>query len=298
LILRFRGKNRAQVLYNSFEAKIPGLHISLHAQPAEDRVFAMRLLAIAVGCLATLFLSLASIHFYGLGRKYVPFEHRFLASKTPWIVTGWEQSFFLEKNPDLILLAQVYRASNGSYLIAPSREKMMKGSEREQEPSPSRPLLSDFLLRFPTQRLVLKIVDNVEDIDLQLDKILSKESRTERILVHSDFNLVLESLKKLQPLQLYGSTPADTMRFKSFLSMHILSAVPFKGDVYFVPLQFKKRETINDKIRTELTRRHKKLILGPLETAEEIRLALSLGTDGVYVENPELALQLLSQPKH
>jgi hypothetical protein len=258
----------------------------------------MRLLAIIIGCVSTLFIALASVHFYGLGLRYKPFEHKFLEVKTPWIVTGWEQSFFLEKNPEIILLATVYKDGNGTFLIAPSREKMMKSADREQEPSPARPLLSEFLQKFPTQRLVLVIVDNVEDIDRQLDAMLTKESRTERILIQSDYNLVLESLKKLQPLQLYGSTAADIMRFKSFLSIGILTAVPFKGDVYFVPLKLKNRDTVNKDIRDELARRHKKLIIGPLETTEEIEQALSLEADGVYVENPELALQLLSHKPH
>ena len=255
----------------------------------------MRLLAIIIGCTVALLISLASVHFYGLGQKYRPFEHKFLSPPTPWVIAGWEQSFFQEKSPNLILLAQVYKNKDGAFLVAPSREKVSKNSEREQVASPSRPLLNDFLKQFPTQRLVLIITDNVEDIDLQIAKILEGESKSERILIQSDFNLVLESIKKQQPMLLYGGTPSDIMRFKSFQSIGILTAVPFKGDIYFAPLRLKKRETINSGINEELVRRYKKVILGPLHSKDEVELALSLGADGLYVENPEDALQVLSQ---
>lgn len=253
----------------------------------------MKLFAIITGCIIVLLMSLASIHYYGLGQHYRPLEHRFYLPKTPWIITGWEQSFFSEKNPDLILLATVYRTNNGSYLVAPTREKSMKSSEREQEPSPSRPLLSDFLKQYSKQRLVLKLVDNTDNIDREVGALLKEEAQTERILVQSDYNLVLESLKKIQPLMLFGATPSDIMRFKSFQSMGILTAVPFKGDIYFAPLKLKKKKTLTAEMKAELQRRFKKIVLGPLANSEEIKTAIALGADGFYVENPEEALALL-----
>ncbi len=253
----------------------------------------MKLLAIIIGCTIALLMSLASIHYYGLGQHYRPLEHRFYQSKAPWIITGWEQSFFAEKNPDLILLASVYRTKSGTYLVAPSREKVLKNSDREQDPSPSRPKLSDFLTTYNKQRLILQLLDNAEDIDREMGAILTNEARTERILIQSEFNLVLESLKKIQPLMLYGATPSDVMRFKSFQSMGILTAVPFKGDIYFAPLKLKKKETLNPDIKAELQRRYKKIILGPLSNSEDLKAALDLGADGYYVENPEEALKLL-----
>ena len=163
----------------------------------------MRLLALICVTFAALALSLASVHFWGQGQQYLPFENKFYASPTPWLIVPWEQSFFIAKKKDLILWTNVYATQHDLVLVAPSSEKQLKNRERDQEPNPARPLLTDLLRQFPDQRFVINVTDNREEILSILDKALENEKRTERILIQSDFNNVLMSLKDLMPRMIF-----------------------------------------------------------------------------------------------
>lgn len=261
----------------------------------------MRLLLTILATGAALAISLATIHFYGLGQTYHPFQHKFLSraaeqtgpSSKLMLFINWEHADLYLKIPDLILVAQVYKNKDGLFMVAPSNEKKIR--DRSATNSSQRPLLKDFLKSFPTQRLTLEITDNVEDIDLELSEALKPEAQTERILIQSNYNLVLESVKRLMPMMIYGSTMSDTMRFKSFQSLGIVTATPFKGDLYFTPLRVKNRAALTPEIGTELKRRYKPIVLGPLYDLQQVDLAQSLGADGLYFENPDVLLQWLSQ---
>lgn len=257
----------------------------------------MRLIAIIISVLTAVIMALASIHFWGVGQQYIPYENKFFQSPTPWVIAPWEQNFFLEQKKDLILWANVYATKDHVFLVAPTSERVLKNRDREQNPSPARPLLTDLLKKFPEARFILNITDNSEDIQIQVAQVLESEKSTERIMIQSDFNNVINSLKDLQPRMVYGSTPSDTMRLKSFQSVGILTAAPFKGDIYLAPLKLMQRSSINEGIAQELLRRFKKIIIGPLDKPEEAEQALSLGAQGLYTEKPEWLLQWLRDKK-
>jgi hypothetical protein len=253
----------------------------------------MKFVGLIIGSFAIVFMALASIHFWGLGQPYIAYENKFFEAKTPWVIVPWEQNFFLEQKNDLVLWANVYVSQAGVPLVAPSTEKVLKSRDREQSSSPARPLLSDLLKRFPNQRFILNVVDNVEGIQLQIAKALETEQKAERIMIQSDFNNVINSARELLPRMVFGSTPSDTMRLKSFEALGIVTACPFKGDVFLSSLIVSKRRTLNEKISQELHRRFKKIVLGPLKDIDEAQQALSLGADGLYTEKPEWLLQWL-----
>ena len=257
----------------------------------------MRILGIIFSVLFMVTIALASIHFWGLSQPYLPYDNKFFTGDRPWVIAPWEQSFFIEQKKDLILWANVYRNQHMQLLVAPTAEKVLKSRERAQISNPTRPLLTELLQKFPTQKMILNIVDNVEEIQAQLEQALAAEKSSERIMIQSDFNNVLTATKDLLPRLVYGSTPSDTMRLKSFQSMWILSASPFKGDVFLSSLVVSKRKSLNEGIAEELHRRFKKIILGPLQNTEEAELALRLGADGLYAEKPEWLLQWLREKK-
>lgn len=255
----------------------------------------LRFISLIIGSFLALFMILASARFWGQGQTYLPYENRFYTGAKPWVVVPWEQSFFLEKKPDLILWANVYQAGEDQILVAPSAETRDVSQQRDVVSSPARPPLADLIAKFPQSRFILNILDNKENIHQRIFKVLEKEANSERFLIQSDYNVVLTSIKSLLPRLVYGSTQADLMRFKSFQGMWILPATPFKGDAFITPLHYKERETINQEIKEELERRHKPLILGPLHNEDDVKQALSLGSEGLYVEKPEWALQWMSE---
>lgn len=257
----------------------------------------IRFILLIFGSFFTLAVVLLSTRLWGQGQQYLPYENRFFTAERPWVAVPWEQAFFLEKKPDLILWANVYQASEDLLLVAPSAEVRDVSQRREIVSSPARPALADLLARFPKSRFILNIIENKENIHERVVKLIEKDAASERYLIQSDYNVVINSIKKLLPRLVYGSTPADLMRFKSFQGMWILPATPFKGDVFITPLVYRGRDTINQEIKEELARRQKPVILGPLKSEDDVKQALSLGADGIYVERPEWALRWIDEKR-
>ncbi len=255
----------------------------------------MKLLVLLIGSVVFTVLSLVTVRFWGLNQNYSAYEHRFFKQEKPWVVAHWEQSFFSEKIPGLILYANVYKTDHELFLVRPSIEEKIKNQKSEQSPSPARPLLQDFLKNHSTFRVVLNFEDNLAGIDQQIENALKDYNRTENIMIQSPYNSVLESVRKLESMFVYGSTMSDTMRFKTFDSIGIISVSPFKGDIYFSELKVKGKDAITKSISSELERRKIPIIIGPIKDFSEAQLALSLGASGLFIEKPEAFLNWLSQ---
>lgn len=225
----------------------------------------MRLILISIATLAVVGMTLSTIHFWGLSQSYLPYNNEFFSGTTPWIVVPAEK---ISGQPDEFIA-------------------WMDVGENDFEK------LSAWLEKNPGRKLILNITDNRERIDEKvvstLEKVVGKKADG-KVLIQSPFDVVMSSIKEKKPMLAYGSSQADRMRFRTFQSMGILTATPFKGDVYVGPLIHNKVPLFSQEIRQEMNRRHKKVILGRLETAEEVQQALRLDVDGVYMENPSLLI--------
>jgi hypothetical protein len=250
----------------------------------------MRVLQLTIGTGVLLFMLFMSIRFWGEGQSHRPFDSAFWHKDQidSLIVIPWEQNFFLEKHPDWILWVDVYRGENENLLVKPWADRDVPVKKLEKNSNPARPLLIDLLKKFPNTRWIINCNDNVENIHLQIVKIIEETKVTDKVILQSEFNTVLTSTKEKAPMLLYGSTIADLTRLKVFDSLWLLPAAPFKGDVYFGPLNYLSRPTINRDIAQELKKRFKKIILGPLKSEEEMRAAKELGADGFFLADPLL----------
>lgn len=252
----------------------------------------MRLIFITFVTLLLVGMALLTTRLWGLGQRFVPFESAYFSqAEEVFVVIPWEQNFFLEKNPSYAFWADTYRGENNVLLVKPWADKNKLTKTLEKVESPTRPTLENLLKQFPQARFVINVNDNVEDIHKQVVQVLQNTDSKKRVLIQSDYNSILVSIKELEPLLVYGSTPADVTRLNSFYSIGILPATPFKGDVFFSPLVVLKVDALNEAISDELHRRYKKIILGPLKNKEELEKAKALKADGLFVEDPLLLAQ-------
>lgn len=251
----------------------------------------MKLISLILGTLLIAFILFMTVRMWGEGQTFKPFDAPFLKGDGPVVIVGWEQNFLLEKKPDLILWADVYRAKDENILVKPWADRNKGKKDLEQIATPARPLLKDLLVKFPNTRFVINCNDNVQDIHLQLVKVIEEAKAVDRVLVQSDYNTILISMKELNPMIVFGSTIADLTRLKTFDSMWLLPAAPFKTDVLFAPLKFHNRPTVNREISLEMKRRFKKVFLGPLATKEDVEQAKAFEADGFFVEDPFLILE-------
>ena len=243
-----------------------------------------------IGTAFVCFMLFMSVRFWGEGQTFRPYDSAYWHKNeaAPLIVIPWEQNYFLEKNPDWILWADVYRGENEDLLVRPWVDKDLKIDKLEKKTTPARPLLVDLLKKHPKARWIINCNHNVHDIHLQLAKIINETNSAERIILQSDYNTILISTKTQVPLMLYGSTPADLTRLKVFDSLWLLPAAPFKGDVFISAFKYRNIPTLNRDIALELKKRFKKIILGPLSNETEIQQAMELSADGLFIVDPIL----------
>jgi hypothetical protein len=115
------------------------------------------------------------------------------------------------------------------------------------------------------------------------------------VLIQSDTEIVIKSIKEQKPLWLFGTSRSDVMKIVSFDSIGLGPASPFHGDVFISPLKIMNRAAFNEDVLTEIRRRKKLVILGPLLTEQEIVDARSLKPDGYIYDNSRLFLKELDQ---
>jgi glycerophosphoryl diester phosphodiesterase len=147
--------------------------------------------------------------------------------------------------------------------------------------------LKDSLAETRDRNLILNLMTNADGIDLQISDLIGTSGKG-RIMIQSEYDILMRSIKKLQPLWLYGSSQGERVRFRTFESLWILPATPFQGDVYVGPFKQKNVELLTEKVAQEIKRRGQKIIVGPVQTLEEYNLALRLGADGVFIDHEEL----------
>ncbi|MFN7262199.1 MAG: hypothetical protein ACK5RO_10100 [Pseudobdellovibrionaceae bacterium] len=249
----------------------------------------MRLLAIIIGSFVVFGMGLLTVRFWGLSQVYSPYQTPFFSEpESELLIAPWEQAFFSEKFPKLILWVDVYRGDDKALIVRPWKDRALLLNDLEKSVSPARPLLTELLKTHAQQRFILNMIANEQGIHHQIKMILDETKAKDRVVISSEYPIVMESIKELEPTALFGSSSADIVRFKSFLSLGILPASPFKGDLLITQLTKNKIELINPEIAQEIKRRQKKLILGPLENHEDILKARALIADGLFVSDPLL----------
>ncbi len=255
----------------------------------------MRFLTLIAGTMLFALIAFSTIRFWGQGQTYKEFQTPYFAhsnhqdkQNAPEIVIPWEQAQLVKDQSAFILWVDVYRAQNQNIVVKPWMDRNKANNDLEQSTNPSRPLLKDLLEQNPQARFVVNCNTNVDGIHRQLVQVIQEAKAVDRVLLQSDYNTILTSAKELEPMMIYGSTPADLTRIKTFNSMWLLPAAPFKGDVLFVGLKYRGRNTIDQDVVLEMKRRFKKVFIGPLFTKEEIQQAMEFGADGLFLQDPFL----------
>ncbi len=179
---------------------------------------------------------------------------------------------------DDIIWLDVYRDSSGTLVV---------------DRAEGGPALFQILDKLEGQRVILNIESNVEDIDRQLTQGLPAFLGKTPFLLQSRYDVVLRATKETFADVPYGSSQSDWLRMNSFSGMApwrggLLPAAPFRGDVYIAPLRWRKIPLIKEELVTEIHRRQKYLIAGPLKTLDELHQAQRLGIDGYYVTEPSV----------
>lgn len=248
----------------------------------------MRILFISTSVIFMVAVGLMTARFWGLSQQYQLFTNSFDLPKV-YDVIAWEQAELLQKKSDLIVWAGVYQGKDGDLLVHPTQAQTPNIKTLPDSPSEGTPHLVDLLRKHPASRFILSVNDNKISIHQKLSELIKQEKATERILFQSDYNVLLTALKELSPTALFGSSHADLMRLRTFDSGYILPATPFKGDALIAPLTLRKISVVDQNIVSEMRRRQKRIILGPISNDVELQQAQALKPDGLFILDADLA---------
>ncbi len=282
----------------------------------ECYVWSMRLLFISVGTLLVFGMLLFMTRLWGLSQGYQAFEHPFLEAAKPWQVVRVfdlkEAEALVQKKKDVIFWLDLAKSQDHKFLVVDINRKVELTPDSMKEAFRGNKnyfydlsvlrsvyekeyLLDEFLEKFPNTRMIFNIRDNAMSIHTSITELITLKKASDRVLIQSDVELVLKTTKELQPLWLYGTSRSDIMRLLNFDSMGLLPTCAFVGDVFIAPFKVLRRPAFNQDVLTEVRRRKKHILLGPLESGAEILDAQSLKPDGYIYANSELFLKELDQ---
>lgn len=271
----------------------------------------MQVLKVIIGVILSLICVLISLRFYGLSQQFQAYDHPLMRRPAPWVI-AWGGD--LGSGPShtrralreaatisgVILGLNVQMNANKHFFILPQglnldlngvARKFSEMNDLEVKNidlgSGESPLaLEEVMQEFSQVPILLWINDNIENIDLRLEPILKKYAQRSNILIHSEYDNVTKSIKKLLPQLIYGTGVGQRIRMLMLSSLWLEPVASVDGDVLISPLMEQGVSAVSDSMKIELGRRQKIFILGPLNDLAANDQALSFGATGYLTSFP------------
>lgn len=284
----------------------------------------MAVLKVTISILSLMIAAFVSLRFLGLSQKYQEYDHPLMKKPTPWVLAwGGDSSegpshgqiaIQAASNYSNTILALDIRLNKEKHFYAVSQEFVNKNQLNILEMTDhevksidlgdgEHPLsLEEILLKFSKLPLFFWVRDNVENIDLRLEPILKKHlaqskisqtsqasqiSQVSQIMIHSDYDNVLKSVKSLIPNLLYGTGVGQRVRILMLSSLWLEPIATIDGDFWVSPLKGHGVVSVPELLKQELSRRKKHLIVGPLLNPKDNDEAMLIEPSGYLTAFPK-----------
>lgn len=267
----------------------------------------MKLLGITIGTLVVAALIWSTLHFWGKGLQYEPYNHPLMK---PDITRMGLQTAdfragesFVKSNPNSVLYLKIYMSADGVFFTLPKRDfnfineiskshpDKYKGNKHYyydfsfiKERVPHVITLDDWTSLRP-DIWIFDLQDNALDIDKNFATWFEKNNFQNLAIIRSDVDLIISSLKEKHPLWIYGSTLSDLNKLLTLASIHLEGIANFQRDYYFSPVTLNGRSMINPDVLTEMRKRHKKIAIGPVLSNDEHNIANNLKPDILIIQD-------------
>lgn len=281
----------------------------------------MQVLKVTFAVLLLVISAIFSLRFYGLGQQYQAYDHPITKLSTPWVMAwgGDQQAGPSHSKKALLAAAELegvflavniqMNAEKHFFAIPPKiANPQVSSAKKFQDLTDSEvkgldvgggesPLSLEEVLEIASHRpLLLWIYDNIENIDLRLQPLLKKHGDNSNLLIHSEYDNVVGSLKKLLPQILYGTGVGQRIRALMLGSMWLEPVATIDGDFLVSPLKERGVSSVSPELKTEIQRRQKIFILGPLNDISENDQALTFGATGYLTAFPRDLKNKLQAP--
>ncbi len=271
----------------------------------------MKLLGISLGAILVSVIVWCTLWMWGQGLTYKPYDHPLLSWESkagkPALALSTnslqEAKDFLQKDSDRILVLNLRISADGHFFTASpgALDFVFKLSELEpalykgnkhfyyqytdlKRFSPDLISIEDWIQLKP-RFWIFNILDNSLDIDKHLTLWTEKNELQNKIVITSDADIVISSMKDLHPLWIYGTSLSDLTKLLTMASVNLETLVNFKRDYFITPISIKNREVLNPKVILEMKRRFKKVAIGPVHTDQDLEKALKLQPDVLILDS-------------
>lgn len=142
-------------------------------------------------------------------------------------------------------------------------------------------LLETVVNAFPTQQFIFNVLSNDLDIHKEVVTFVEAHNLSQRVLINSPIDIVIKAVKEIRPMWIYGTSISEVTRIKTFSTMQLEPAIGLRGDVFVAPVSYLARPLADESLVTEMKRRKKIVLIGPLVNDSEMKSAEELKPDGI-----------------
>ncbi len=253
----------------------------------------MRIVLVTVCSLIACLIIFWTIKFWGRSLHFVPYDHPLYSN------TGNLSQPIIFIKPRASELEKVLIENNNLFLdVASTRDEKVvlpiKVWDFKKKPIRSslyQDIKSDVVLLFDlkekltNKKIIFNLFENAQaGHAIFFDEIKKMGwGNGDNFIVTSPYEAIAKSLKDLAPAWLYGSTKPEILRLVAMDAMLLIEAVSFRADIIIHPLTIRNQKFYDEDLLAELNRRHKKIIVGPIDSTE-MDVARQLNPLGIVVQ--------------
>lgn len=244
----------------------------------------MKIIIVTIATVFIFFIALLTVKFWGKAQTYSDYKHVMLqtgadASPIEFIRPSYEHlKEIIESDKNIYLDVTV---TFDQKLVIPRRkwlttEKPVRLFSYD-EVKDDVILVADIKDHLIKKKIIFNLNENAQAMHetFMHDMKLIGLAKGENFIVTSQFEAPIKALKEIAPALVYGSTQPEILKIVAMQSMYLLEAVNIRADVIIHPIKIRKHNFFNEEIVSELQKRFKKIVVGPVDL-EELNKARAL----------------------
>lgn len=253
----------------------------------------MRIIQAIIASLVVCVIVFFTIKFWGLSQPYSDYKHPFFNTS----------EVIIFKKPQFTQIDQTLTNSNDNVyidiantrdqkvVIVPTnadqsidhtkdvRNKLYADVEKDVL------LLSKYKDQLQKRKIIFNLVENAIAGHLIFkDEIKALElDKAQNFIITTPYEVLAKSIKEEQPTFLFGTSQPEILKIKAMESLNLIEAATMRADVLLYPLTYYKQPFYTEALMSELKRRHKRIIVGPI-SPNDLDEAKKLNPLGIIIQ--------------
>ena len=227
------------------------------------------------------------IKFWGLSQPHIDYNHNFYKDvTTPLIFKTLTERNFTEllHSSEPLYIHLAITADDKVVLAFPESQlsyRKIKFADLKNQGI----LLEKEIEFLNNKKIIFNVIENpaagpdilfAEFQKLKLDK-------AENFIITSPYEAVLKELKTKSPTWIFGTSTPEILKIKAMESLFLIESASYRADMVIYPLKYYHQDFYSEKMLTDLKRRFKRFIVGPIPE-KDLSEAKKLNPFGIILE--------------